>query len=85
MSVKYSTIAYRPSISLHHAFSIVYNHVCVWCVCVCVCVCVQVFVEMCAELRGALEGLKLGVVMEADQAAMEHTASQCTAMLGKLE
>ncbi len=50
-----------------------------------VCVCVQMFVEMCAELRGALEGLKLGVVMEADQAAMEHTASQCTAMLGKLE
>ncbi|XP_064393155.1 HAUS augmin-like complex subunit 4 isoform X2 [Halichondria panicea] len=45
----------------------------------------KVFVEMCAELRGVLEGLKLGVVMEADQAAMEHTASQCTAMSGKLE
>ncbi len=40
---------------------------------------------MCADLRAVLEGLKLGVVVEADRTAMEYTATQCSAMLGKLE
>ena len=41
--------------------------------------------EMCNELKTALEKYKLGVTVEANKAALNYSQTQCQAMLGKLE
>ena len=58
------------------------------CVSKCVLCChgdIQVLVEMCLALRECLDSHKLGVVKEANEVALEHTTTQCAAMMEKLE